>query len=290
MSNQGAKIVGVQRDEFFRVSITGDWDEAIDLDTDKLIEIGRGPLPGDDDLQSARSLLRITQDEYKSFGTDGDTKLTNDESRVLLKALIGVLDRHGIGLDLPWRDFESFRGYWIGEGLSGNGGWEARRRVLRQHLDPIDDQLERLEEAQILSELAQPVSPRGTTGWSAVDTEIAALRQRFKTAAEPQDYRDVGNRAVAVMETISATVYDHAVHGPSDSGEPPVSMTDIRIGAYINAALPGGANEQLRGLVKRASAVAHKVKHSPTGSRRDAGMIADTVILLANLLRRLDTN
>jgi hypothetical protein len=29
------------------------------------------------------------------------------------------------------------------------------------------------------------------------------------------------------------------------------------------------------------------VKHSPTGSRRDAGMIADTVILVANLLRRL---
>jgi hypothetical protein len=129
------------------------------------------------------------------------------------------------------------------------------------------------------------VSPRGTTGWSAVDTEIAALRQRFKTASEPQDYRDVGNRAVAVLEVISATVYDHAVHGLPGSEEPPVSKTDIRIGAYIDSALPGGPNEQLRGLVKRASAVAHKVKHSTTGSRRDAGMIGDTVILLANLLR-----
>jgi hypothetical protein len=57
----------------------------------------------------------------------------------------------------------------------------------------------------------------------------------------------VGNRAVAVLETISATAYDHSVHRPSDSEEPPVSKTDIRIGAYIDAALPGGANEQLRG-------------------------------------------
>ena len=280
----------MQRDQFFRASISAEWEETTDLDTDKLTDIGRGPLSGDDDLQSARSLLRITHDEYKSFGTDGDTKLTNDESRVLLEALIRVLDRHGIILDLPWRDFESFRGYWIDQGLSGGGGWEARRKLLRQHLDPIDDQLKRLEEAQFRSELAQPVSPRGTTGWSAVDTEIAALRQRFKTASEPQDYRDVGNRAVAVLEVISATVYDHAVHGLPGSEEPPVSKTDIRIGAYIDSALPGGPNEQLRGLVKRASAVAHKVKHSTTGSRRDAGMIGDTVILLANLLRRLDTS
>jgi hypothetical protein len=277
----------VRSDEFFRVSITDDWGEITDLDVDKLTEIALRPLPGDDDLQSARSLLRITHDEYKSFGTDGQTKLANDESSALLKALVRVLDRHGIALDVPWRDFEGFRGYWIDQGMSGGGGWEARRKSLRQYFDPVHDQLERLEEAQYLSELAQPVSPRSATGWSGVDTEIAALRQRFKTAAELRDYRDVGNRSVAVLEMISASVYEHAVHGLPDSTEPPVSKTDITIGAYIDAALPGGANEELRGLVKKASAVAHKVKHSPTGSRRDAGMIADAVILVANLLRRL---
>jgi hypothetical protein len=127
------KIVRVRSDEFFRVSITDAWEEITDLDVDELTEIARRPLPGDDDLQSAQSLLRITHDEYKSFGTDGQTKLDNDESSAVLKALVRILDRHGIALDVPWRDFEGFRGYWIDQGMSGGGGWEARRKLLRQY-------------------------------------------------------------------------------------------------------------------------------------------------------------
>jgi hypothetical protein len=46
--------------------VAGDWEETINLDTDRLTEIGRGPLHGDKDLQSARSLLRITHDEICS--------------------------------------------------------------------------------------------------------------------------------------------------------------------------------------------------------------------------------
>lgn len=49
----------------------------------------------------------------------------------------------------------------------------------------------------------------------------------------------------------------------------------------------GRENEELRGLVKKASALAHKVKHSPNADRVNAGIAADAVILLANMLRRL---
>jgi len=39
--------------------------------------------------------------------------------------------------------------------------------------------------------------------------------------------------------------------------------------------------------VTKAIALAHEVKHRETPGRRDAGVVADAVILLANILRRL---
>lgn len=49
----------------------------------------------------------------------------------------------------------------------------------------------------------------------------------------------------------------------------------------------GKGNEKLRGLEKKAPALAHKVKHSPSADRVSAGIAADAVILLADMLRRL---
>src|SRR5699024_5132966 len=39
---------------------------------------------------------------------------------------------------------------------------------------------------------------------------------------------------------------------------------------------------------KKASALAHKMKHSPKADRTTTGITADAVILLANILRRLE--
>lgn len=70
---------------------------------------------------------------------------------------------------------------------------------------------------------------------------------------------------------------------------PPKDKTKLRIGRYIEDALPGPLNADVRGLAVRAIELAHHVYHSPDGStRREAGIAADSVILLANLLRRLE--
>ena len=53
-------------------------------------------------------------------------------------------------------------------------------------------------------------------------------------------------------------------------------------------AMPRVRNEEVRGLVNKAIELAHRVKHSETPTRRDAGVSADAVILLANILRRLE--
>ncbi|MHA7198790.1 hypothetical protein [Arthrobacter alkaliphilus] len=257
------------------------------LDLELIHKLEPGPIPGDDDLASAINLTRLVHEQFVAFGTDGSQRIDNAESREVLRALRRVLSRHATSFEVPWRDFTSFRTHWIAEGCAGTGGWQARRDLLEKYFRPVFETLETAEEQQFRAELAESVSPHSAIGWPLVDEEIEALRQRFRTAATPQDYRDVGNRSEAVLEALSAIVYDADEHLAPGETEPPVDKTNIRIEAYANKELQGGANEHLRGLAKKASAMAHDVKHSPTGSRRDAGIIADSVILLANILRRL---
>jgi hypothetical protein len=47
-------------------------------------------------------------------------------------------------------------------------------------------------------------------------------------------------------------------------------------------------HEDLRGLANKAIEFAHHVRHSPTPTRRHPGVADDSVIMLANILRRLE--
>ena len=137
------------------------------------------------------------------------------------------------------------------------------------------------------STLAEPVSPRGRTGWARIDEEIAELRRHFQSAQTPQDYRNVGNDCVIVTEALSRLVYEPARHLREGETEPPISNTKNRLERYVDDAAQGSENAALRKLAKATIEMAQAVKHRTTPTRREAGIAADAVILLANLLRRL---
>ena len=253
---------------------------------DLVRNLKKGTIPGDDNLTTALALTRIVWEEYEAYGTDSSQSSSNEESRELLRTLILVLHRQGINLQLPWRDFSSFRSYWIAN--DGRGSWQARRNMIAQYFEPVRSELEDLEEKTYSNELATPVSPRDRLGWTTVDQQIEQLRYRFRTASTTVDYKDVGNRCVGVLEELSRILYQPEVHCAPDEKPPPVDKTNVRISAYIDRRLKGSCNEELRGLVKKASALSHKIKHSPTADRATAGIAADAVIILANILRRLE--
>ena len=252
---------------------------------DLIRNLKRGTIPGDDSLATALALTRVVWEEYEAYGTDSSQSISNEESRELLRTLILVLHRQGINLQIPWRDFSSFRSYWIAN--DGRGSWQARRIIIAQYFGPVRSELEDLEEKTYANELANPVSPRDQLGWTTVDQQIEQLRHRFRTASTTIDYKDVGNRCVGVLEELSRILYQPEVHCAPDEKPPPVDKTNIRISAYIDWRLKGSINEELRGLIKKASALSHKIKHSPTADRTTAGISADAVIMLANILRRL---
>ncbi|PMB99014.1 hypothetical protein [Brevibacterium luteolum] len=277
-------------DDFFQESPdTGNpWDsQETELNAELLTQLAQGTAHDPNPLETALSLTRLVRAEYESYGTEkAHLRTDEDEARAALKTLRMVLKRRGIVFNPPWRDFSSFQTHWHAEGARGS--WQARRDIIEKVFRPIQDQLEEAEEQQYMGELTEGISPHKDLGWTDVDDHIAQLRQRFRSASTAVDYKDVGNRCVGVLEALSAHVYDPAVHCPPGATVPPVDKTDIRIGAYIDHRLPGKSNEELRGLTKKASALSHKMKHSPKADRTTTGIAADAVILLANILRRLE--
>lgn len=126
------------------------------------------------------------------------------------------------------------------------------------------------------------------TGWHEVDKEISELRRHFQGARTAQDYRSVGLDCVAVTESLSAQVYDQAKHLREGEEEPPIANTKQRLERFVEDAIPGPDDAKLRKLARATIDFAQHVKHGKTPTRREAGIAADAVIQLANILRHLD--
>ncbi|SFA45016.1 hypothetical protein SAMN05444374_103189 [Rhodococcoides kroppenstedtii] len=255
------------------------------FDTAMMTQLRRGSVAGKSDVEVAIALSDLLQDELTAYGTGGGEQLDDKEMSAALTAMKAVCGRLSVTFEPPFRNFTTFRTYWNRN--DGYGSWQARRDMVAELFDPVHTKLIALEDRSF-DALAEPASPRAATGWPAVDEEVRELRRRFQMASTPQDYRALGTNCVGVLEALSRTVYDAEVHLREGETEPPVDKTNMRIERYIEDTLPGKDNEDIRGLTKKSAVVAHRVKHSATATRRDAGIAADAVILLANIIRRLD--
>lgn len=252
---------------------------------DMVDKLRQRPHDGWRDTEAAVALCQLVHEELQAYGTDGGEKLTEEQVATAIRALVTVSKRIGVDFDPPFRNFASFRTYWLRN--EGYGSWQARRELLAGIFDPVYVRLLRLEEATFEA-LVDPVSPRAEVGWPAVDEEIRELRRRFQAATTSQDYKDVGLRCVTVTELLGDAVYDPLKH--VQDGEPPASrgQTKQRFDRYIETVVPGKDNASLRSLARSIVVFSQEVKHTGSPTRREAGMAADSVILLANLLRRLD--
>jgi len=261
------------------------------LNEELLLAATRGPIGSHPDVELAVALARFAHEEFEGHGTAG-AAISQEASIMVMRALKAVLGRLGIStFNPPFRDFDSFYKHWRSVGASGSGGWQARRDILDSHFDPLHELLDEREAGSITSTLAVAISPRQVTGWPRVDEEVAELRRHFESASTQQDYSNVGNDCVALLEALSQTVYQHEKHQRDEEAEPPVQKTKERLDRYIEVELVGPDNAELRKLARAAIEFAQAVKHRrATITRKEAGIAADAALLLANLLRRIHSD
>jgi len=239
------------------------------------------------DLDVAPALVTMIHRQFEAYGTNGQgVSLDNDQSALVLKTAKAVVQRLGLTFpNLPFRDFETFYTYWVRNGMKGS--YAARRECLYDLFHELENSLYELEERQFTDKLAEAISPRGSLGWSDVDVEISQLRRRFTAANTSQDYSAVGTACVRVLIAVGKAAYDSKKHLRDGETEPPIDKTKQRLTRVVEDGLPGADNAEMRKLVHGTVEVAHKVKHSTTPTRREAGTAADAVIMLANIMRRI---
>ncbi len=260
------------------------WGQRV-LDSELLERIRFGTEIDHSDVEFGVALLRLAHDELQAYGT-GETQRTDEnEIRLILRTSSALLERIGIRLDLPFSDYQTFRSHWVANGAYGS--WQARRDILNELFEPVHLALTRLEDNEIQSTLAKPITSHPGTGWSRVDAEINELRRHFGSARSEQDYRNIGNDCNAVLERLSEAVFDPERHLQEGEEVPPVANTKQRLGRFVDTAAAGSANSEVRKAARAVIELAQAVKHQSAPSRRDAGIAADSVILLANIMRRL---
>ncbi len=95
----------------------------------------RGRVDGLDDLDAALALTQLVHDDLMAYGTGGGEEVTNTQIGLAMRALRATLTRLGVEIDLPFRDYTTFRTYWTTHG--GHGSWAARREMVTAIFEPV---------------------------------------------------------------------------------------------------------------------------------------------------------
>lgn len=250
-----------------------------------LAELRRGPLGLDrPDLEVGRVLLRQLYDDFMAYGVGQTPRFRDDEVSEALRAARAVARRLDVHFDPPFTDYVEWREHWVAEGCHGSYG--CRRDLAKKLFDPSLREIQRLVVQADAQTLGDPISPAGRTGWPAVDQEIAELRRAFRMASVTPEYANIGNSYVRLLETLSEAVWDPARHSKPNEVLP-VARTKDRFNRVVDIDGAGSTNATIRNLARATIEFANHVKHGGTPTRRKAGLAADAVISLANVLRRL---
>ncbi|MFA1538590.1 hypothetical protein [Actinomadura monticuli] len=186
------------------------------LNTDRVGRLRDDRLDDVTDLDAAYELIRLAMGELEAFGTGGGEIFDEVEIALLLRSLCAVLKRLGITLDLPFRDFKSFKFFWKQQGMSGS--YDARRSYIHGLFDPVLDQLDEYhphlrknrDQTRRITDVTRRRLREGlahTQWWGTLD-EVEFLDRLYDLDNLPShDPR---------FATAAMDIWQHCIHNPAD--------------------------------------------------------------------------
>jgi hypothetical protein len=187
-------------------------------------------------------------------------------------AIVAELRRRGLDDPNPYRDLWRWYAFYS----SKMPTYRERRIYIGDLYDPLRDALERVGS----DEIGTGIDDDARTGWERVDDQMVQLRERFKAAETTEDFQGIGLRCREVFVSLGRACYDEDEHGPAES------LVD-RLYSAIEAAAPGGANKELRKLLKAGIDYANKLQHDSDGTRQHARIAAEVTAASVTVMRTL---
>jgi hypothetical protein len=241
------------------------------LDTELLESVRSGPLPDTRDASVTQGLLDLVQDELTAYGTDGANELDDKQIALAIRALEAVTGRLGIALRLPFRNFTTFRTYWLRN--DGYGSWQARRDIVDGLLDPC---------RAGLAEFEMRAGPKITEEAIANLRDATAIREhlvRLQRSAHNDPPLAIGI-AKELVESTAKTVLLEAGEFVDDKEDLPalVARAQQALGLHPSSAQPGpdgtdAVKRILGGLMNVTTGLAelrnrgYGTGHGPKGER-----------------------
>lgn len=110
------------------------------VNTDLLEAVLDGTYAAAPDAEVALALAEQVHSDLTAFGTERGEQLTDAQIRLAIRALRAACSRLGVEFEPPFRDYTSFKTYWVKN--EGYGSWHARRVMVNDLLSPVIDSLE----------------------------------------------------------------------------------------------------------------------------------------------------
>lgn len=255
------------------------------LKRELLLELRAGLSEQTSDIDAARILLDLIQNELTMYGTYGGNKLNDEELELVLRTFKVVLRRLGCRVEFEFRNFTTFRSRWVETGMVGTGAYEARRSYIERQLFAPREFIEVLEDNKLTRSLRPHGAVITSESWFEVDTEISELVRKFEAATTSQDYRALGTNCVGTLEALGRAVFDADSMNAGESI--PVDRIIPRLEAFMNTYASGSTNTELRSCVRSTATLAHRLKHRSNPTVAMAGVAAEAVIALTNIVKRI---
>ncbi|MDX3077874.1 hypothetical protein [Streptomyces sp. MI02-7b] len=137
------------RPEDFFVGTPTSWGGLGPLKVDVLEALRFGPTADISDLDAALALTQLLHEDFVAKGTGGGERMNDEEVTIAIKGHRALLQRLAVAPpDFPFKDFTGFHNYWRRNGMSGGGGWQARREYVEDLLGPVRAALDKLQDLE----------------------------------------------------------------------------------------------------------------------------------------------
>ena len=175
------------------------------LNEGMLAALASKSLPLASDALTVEGLLDLVHDELVGYGAFGDNELDDKQIALVIRAFEALTWRLGMPVKLPFWNFITFRMYWIRNGASGPGGWQALLDIVAELFDPARKQL---------TELRRGGNPQINEDLIANLRDPAAIREhlgRLKRIAQSDPPLAIGTAKELIQSTAKTVLRERGL-------------------------------------------------------------------------------
>ncbi|MBQ2047240.1 MAG: hypothetical protein II260_08625 [Muribaculaceae bacterium] len=158
--------------------------------------------------------------------------------------------------------------------------WQGRRAYIHELFSPTLAYFEEIEPAQNIDTLVE------LTEWERIERTILKIKKETSLAKDEEDFQGIGLLCRDVIISLAQAVYNPLIHGETDENGTHIGASDAvrMLTNYINYTLHGKDNKELRDYIKTANAIANRLTHKRSATKKDMLLTMSSTISLINFI------